>query len=81
MEIRAKQFLTSPIVEREKTLMINFLIELATKFLFILSECNIVEEFPQVDLSKITIDLKLNLNNDKNIDTTINKFQTNKEIN
>lgn len=47
-EIRAKQFLSSPKIEREKRIYINFLNKLGKKFLMFLKECNL-EEFKIIE--------------------------------
>ncbi|WP_338985611.1 hypothetical protein [Spiroplasma endosymbiont of Diplazon laetatorius] len=76
-EIFVKQFLTSPIIERETQLMKSFLIDLAKKFLIVLKESNIKEDWPTVDLSTITIDLDLNLNTQKNVSNIIANLNKN----
>lgn len=72
-EVTARQFLSSPQLEREKMFVKDFLRDFAYKFLRILQECN-VEELPFLktfDLKDLVVDIDFDLTTDKNINQTI----------
>ncbi|ASP28243.1 hypothetical protein SCORR_v1c04710 [Spiroplasma corruscae] len=80
-ELLVKQFLTGPIIERETMLMKSFLRDLAKKFLIVLKESNIKDKFPNdYELDKVTIDVDLNLNTDKNVSQLITQANTNTKV-
>lgn len=72
-ELMVRQFLTSPIIERETIFMKKFLIDLAYKFLKILSTCNIRDSLPfkPEDLDEFEFDVELDVNTDKNVSNII----------
>ncbi|ATZ18296.1 hypothetical protein [Mesoplasma melaleucae] len=85
-EVTARQFLSSPQLEREKMFVKDFLKDFAYKFLRILQECNI-EELPLLktfDLNDLVVDIDFDLTTDKNINQTIkqaNLGSTNSNLN
>ncbi|ATQ35608.1 hypothetical protein MENTO_v1c04720 [Mesoplasma entomophilum] len=72
-EIVARQFLTSPQLEREKMFVKDFLKDFAYKFLKVLKECNIQEldTLNKFDLEDIVVDIDFDLTTDKNVNQTI----------
>ncbi|AXF95720.1 hypothetical protein SDAV_00733 [Spiroplasma phoeniceum P40] len=72
-EIYAKQFLTSPTIEREKMLFLNFLSNFGKKILMFLNECNISEknDIKDIDFSKWKVKVTIDLTTDKNIASSI----------
>ncbi|MCL8212956.1 hypothetical protein [Mesoplasma whartonense] len=79
-EVNAKNFLLSPVINREKAFMKQFLTDLAKKFLVILSNCHIPEEMPQIDAKNLEINVNFDLVTDNNVATTVetmNKLDSN----
>jgi len=70
-EVTAKNFLLSPIIDREKNFMEQFLTDFGKKFLIVLSKCHILETFPEFDPKTLKINLTFNLVTDQNVNTTI----------
>jgi len=70
-EVNAKNFLLSPVINREKSFMKEFLTDLAKKFLVVLSNCHIADEMPKIDVKNLEININFDLVTDSNVATTI----------